>query len=188
MDTMPVSIYIGLVCIFRGFLCQECREFLTTFSISILVLVMAAYARSKDDRAVEHIQMIIRDMEELSQGSETSAGNPQIAPDRISYTTLMRAHISLGKAGFAERVESILCDLRQQESNPLAKPDERMYSVVLDAWDRSGDPNAHTRAEALILEMNDDFAAGNKLVQPTVICMNSRKSPRTFFSSLRLFL
>eukprot|EP00978_Attheya_sp_CCMP212_P049070 scaffold612007_cov130-Attheya_sp.AAC.1 len=136
-------------------------------------VVMAAYARSKDDRAVEHIQRIIHDMEELSQGSESSGGNPQIAPDRISYTTLMRAHISLGKAGFADRVESILRDLRQQESNPLAKPDERMYSVVLDAWDRSGDPNAHTRAEALVLQMNDDFVAGNKLVQPTVVCMNS---------------
>jgi hypothetical protein len=119
-------------------------------------------------------------MEELSQGSETSGVNPQIAPDRISYTTLMRAHISLGKAGFAERVESILRHLRQEESNSLAKPDAKMYSVVLDAWARSGDPNAHTRAEALVQQMNDDFAAGNMLVQPTIICMNSRKSHRIF--------
>jgi hypothetical protein len=123
-------------------------------------VVMNAYVRtSKDSGKVEEI---FKRMEEIAEQRQI----PSLFPDKISYTTLMRAWKAERKPGYLAKVENLLYSMESSEHVRM-HPDSVTYSVVLDALGKSGDNNAGVRGESILHRMRERGIAPNR------ICYNS---------------
>ncbi len=114
------------------------------------------------------------------------SGNVKIQPTSYSFATVISAWAKTrpdrdNKTANAERAQSILKrmndfrrsmsrsnDERDQEYGNQLYPDAVVYNAVLDAWARSRDPIAGTRAEELLLEMEQLQKQDGKLTPDTI--------------------
>ena len=108
------------------------------------------------------VQQIFHRMEELAKQFQI----PSLYPDKISYTTLMRAYKAEGKSGYAQKIETLLAAMESSDNDRI-HPDSITYSVVLDALGKCGDADAAARGEAVLRRMRDRGIAPNR------ICYNS---------------
>jgi pentatricopeptide repeat protein len=91
---------------------------------------------------------------------------PDLWPDNVSCTTLMRAWIHEAKPGFVTKVLGLL---REMEESPNVKlhPDLVTYAVVLDALAQSGEELAGEKGEAILDQMV------HRGLMPNRVCYNS---------------
>jgi pentatricopeptide repeat protein len=149
--------------------------------------VLNAWARRGTVEAARRAEQILERMEYLR-----TSGNVNIQPTAYSFATVISAW---AKAKFgreetgkenAERAQYILNrmnDYRRQiekieakeqgsgDSHSYAKeldPDVVVYNSVIDAWARSKDPIAGTRAEALLFEMEELYRLGGNIAPDTI--------------------
>ncbi|KAL9189384.1 hypothetical protein ACHAXT_009059 [Thalassiosira profunda] len=94
--------------------------------------------------------------------------NPDLRPDTISYTSLVRCWIDSGHANMADRAEEIVehTNRRYKEGFDECKPDVTLYNVAMDALAKSGQRDAAERAEALLNRMLDQYYAGESNLAP----------------------
>ena len=95
--------------------------------------------------------------------------------DKISFGTLMKAY---ARVGMAEEAELLLQDQMHlwettQDSN--LQPDRISFTTVIDAWSRSGRPEASDRSEKLLerLQQLADSTDENSHLQPDVVTFTS---------------
>lgn len=123
-------------------------------------VVMNAYVRTSRDSG--KVEEILKRMEEIAEQRQI----PTLFPDKISYTTLMRAWKAEGKPGYVAKIENLLHSMESSEHVRM-HPDSVTYSVVLDALGKSGDSNAGPRGEAILHRMRE------RGIVPNRICYNS---------------
>ncbi|KAL3907213.1 MAG: hypothetical protein SGILL_008961 [Bacillariaceae sp.] len=90
------------------------------------------------------IEKLMHRMEELSKQYNSAA----LAPDRISYASLIRVITDKKKDGFHLEIDEILTKIESSDQ-PSLHPDANIYSMVLDGYYQSGDPRAIEWAEKL---------------------------------------
>ena len=75
-----------------------------------------------------------------------------VAPNRITFNTVMNCIAKSNERGSAERAEAILNQMEElyEAGNDGARPDSVSYSTVLNAWARSSEPDAADRAETIL--------------------------------------
>lgn len=134
-------------------------------------VVMNAYVQTHE--GAEKVEEIFKRMEELAERFKI----PSLFPDKISYTTLMRAWKAEGKPGYAEKVENLLYSMESSE-HARVHPDSVTYSVVLDVLGKcaTGNDNNNNnnnnngvvaRGESILRRMRERGIAPNR------ICYNS---------------
>ena len=125
-------------------------------------VLLHGLAKSRRPDAARQAEALLQRMTELSE----SGINPWVAPDRISYSTVMEILSNRGGA----KVEAILLRCKSSAThNPALEPDRVMYNIVLGSYAMASDGNtrghqsnnsvsASQRAEALLrtMESNPD--------------------------------
>lgn len=109
-----------------------------------------------------------------------------ICPDRISYTTTIRAwantasvhhhHIDKPAVSIVQRAEDLLSTMERmyfEEGKEEMKPDEYTYATAVDAVGKSGESGAAQRAEAILRRMEEFHRAGKTQVKPTHVTYTS---------------
>jgi len=111
--------------------------------------LISCWAESKQPDASSRAQSIFDAAMEISESS-----NRPFKPDRTLHMSLMRAW---SKVGAASKVESIFLSMYEEYCSAGDKrlmPNTEMFNIMLDAWLRSGSPEAQHKAEILFDSMN----------------------------------
>jgi pentatricopeptide repeat protein len=112
----------------------------------------------------QRIQVVMKRMEQLANDCD----NPLLLPDRISYSSLIRALVKESEPGYIQQVEDAVC-MMEESSRPTMKPDLKTYTMVLDAYSRSRDPAALERAASMLERLKARFARGESTLRPDVV-------------------
>ena len=163
-------------------------------------LVLEAWSNSREAGRAQRADQVFQRLKHLHE----QTGDNGLKPDRVSYSSLMKAIVSERLPGFALRVRGLLDEMErhQDDDNVSTISDEVCYLCVLDAYAKDGDvgavekifrrmqkrnippyapcynavmnawaksrrPDAGNRAEALLMEMEDEFLAGHVKASPT---------------------
>lgn len=129
-----------------------------------------AWARSGDPRALQRAEAIVAEME-----SSTYARG---APDTSTWNSLMNLYTKSGDKNAPEKTQSILNKLEKEylDGTSSHRPQVLSYSAVLQAWAKSGRPEAPKEAEKVIVGMSQtkNGSDGKTLtMQPTSICYDA---------------
>ena len=129
-----------------------------------------AWARSGDPRALHRAEVIVAEME-----SSTYARG---APDTSTWNSLMNLYTKALDKNAAERTQSILNKLEREylDGTSSHRPQVLSYSAVVQAWAKSGRPEAPKEAEKVIAEMSrtKNGPGGKTLsILPTSICYDA---------------
>ena len=133
---------------------------------------MNAHACSGEEGSAKRVKEIFDRMIQLGQ----QHNNSEMLPDKVSFTTLMKAWIKEQAPGYADRVEQLLKQMSvayENEGNHALKPDVVSYGCAIDAWSKSGEPNAIFRAEGLLRQMERLAEKGDATLRPNDFCFNS---------------
>lgn len=129
-------------------------------------MVMDAYVKStRDAKYVEELYHIMLDMAEEYPGT---------APDKFTYTCLMKAWIQEGKPGFFERVEELLSRM-ERSPQKSSKPDQVTFGVVLDGLVQSGLKDAGNRASTIYRRMLDQGVEPNRVIFNSLISIRGKE-------------
>jgi pentatricopeptide repeat protein len=123
-------------------------------SWTIVISAWTRLARKNFNKCAEKADRLLRRMEELYQEGRTS-----VAPDVITYITVMNAHAADSKSpGNARKAQDILDEMNERylDGEDDMKVSTKSIKVVIDAWIKTNDPNAMDQAEA-VLEMYEDM-------------------------------
>mmetsp|Transcript_25010 Transcript_25010/g.28937 ORF Transcript_25010/g.28937 Transcript_25010/m.28937 type:complete len:694 (-) Transcript_25010:22-2103(-) len=143
-------------------------------------VVINAWARRRNNEGAQRAEHILERMEYLR-----TMGNVDVQPSTYSFATVISAWAkSKSHTEGAERAEYILArmiDFRKkiasseggEEYTKNLYPDTVVYNSCIDAWARSGDPRAATKAQAIFNEMEDEAQRGNAHVAPDAITYNT---------------
>jgi pentatricopeptide repeat protein len=78
-------------------------------------------------------------------------------PDLRTYSGILQHYSQLGTPATAERTEQILAYMKElAKTNPLLQPNVFAYTIVLNAWAGSGDPNATNRMWKVYEQIKSD--------------------------------
>jgi len=129
-----------------------------------------AWARSGDPRAVPRAEAIVAEME----SSDYTRGKP----DTSTWNSLMNLYTKSGDGGAPEKTQHILDRLERDylDGTSSFRPQVLSYSAVLQAWAKSGRPEAPKEAERVIMGMSQkkNGPDGKNLsMQPTSICYDA---------------
>lgn len=139
---------------------------------------MNAWARTGTVEGATRAEQILERMEYLR-----TQGNIKIQPTSYSFATVItawaKAKVGKNKTQNAERAQFILNrmnDFRRKigskdtdrEYASQLYPDSVVYNAVLDAWARSGEPIAGTRAEELLAQLEELSKQDDRLTPDTI--------------------
>ena len=103
------------------------------------------------------------------------SGRSELAPNTISYNTVISAYARSGEVGAERRAEALLRRMNElstledtREAFATCRPDSISYNTVINSWSRSRDPSAARRAEAILRHMERQYASGKSDVAPDV--------------------
>ena len=89
--------------------------------------------------------------------------DPNLAPNRILFNSLINAWAQSGEQGAAQRAEALLQKMHTMATatnNSTLFPDVFSFSSVLHAWAKSKEPIAASRAEAILQRMYEIDKSG----------------------------
>eukprot|EP00977_Amphora_coffeiformis_P013408 scaffold3505_cov170-Amphora_coffeaeformis.AAC.5 len=129
--------------------------------------VMTVFMKSKDRRAPQKIESILREMERLAKSEGWSC-----YPNTWTYTIVLEAWSNLRSIRGAERAEEILWGLQSHSETTRDKnirPCTYCYTTCINAWSKSGSPYAPEKATVLFDEMMRRFQLGDEKLKPSSI-------------------
>lgn len=153
--------------------------------------VLNAWARKGTREAARRAEEILERMEYLRAMGGGGSRNVKVRPTAYSFATVIhawaRAKFGRGEASGKENAERAQFILRRMvdfqkemetkeramssssmEYSKELEVDTVIYNSVLDAWARSKDPIAGTRAEELLFEMEEIQKTGGKAAPDTI--------------------
>lgn len=116
--------------------------------------------------------------------ARAAAGQDDVRPDVISYSSAMHAW---AKIGHAERAAQILDQMLQdyRSGNARAKPDVQCFNTVLGAFTRSRATDACLKAEAFLKRMQDEGIEPNVYSYTSVIAAFAKSTRKNRKESAR---
>lgn len=130
---------------------------------------MHAIGRSFRGGRSERAEAIMKQMNDLY----IKTGNEALLPDKVTYTSLLKAIMEDRVPGFAAKCKSILEKMELEYSsngNDKLKPDVYTYGTVMNAIAYEGYPED---CEALLDRMESLASKGDTDCYPNVICFNT---------------
>ena len=121
----------------------ELRPTVVTFGT-----VIHALAKSGSPALAKKAEGWLRRLQQLHD-----AGWPEVAPNTVVYTQVIRGWASVGQA---ERAEALLQEMYRDSvlhGNEKVLPSLWTFNTVLTAWSKSNDPQCVSHAETLLHEM-----------------------------------
>ncbi|GKY96329.1 hypothetical protein MPSEU_000592600 [Mayamaea pseudoterrestris] len=128
--------------------------------------VMEAWANlaQNDAQAVDYVEELLQQMKDNFHATSQ--------PNKLSYTTLMKALTRCKNVRAADRCLGILQEMWEstdQSLNSNARPDVYVYNIAILAWSQAAkrDAKAALQAEALYQDLKTRFDNGDELLEPT---------------------
>jgi hypothetical protein len=123
--------------------------------------------RSRNDND-NHVraEMLLSRMEEGSEGDH-------IAPDLVSYNTVLSAYMNSNSTTAATEAQELLQRMIEHDIDP----DLLSYTMCINALAKSKLEGSAQKAEDLLDILEKAFAEGNTKLKPDMICYNSSKFP-----------
>lgn len=146
---------------------------------SVFSIAIDAWVHSGDRKAASKSEEILKKMEQLYK-----LGNQDCQPNLYTYSLLIHAWEKSGESGSATRAEQILLAMEQQCLDDIAsygKPNTEvmcntvinMYNAVISAWAKSEEKESSSRAEQILLNMENRFAEGANFLKPNTVTYSS---------------
>lgn len=141
--------------------------------------MLSAWAKSGARGAPERAEAILRKMDELSKVDDF------VAPDNISFNTVLHAWARSNSKWAAKRAESILrhMDKLHEAGTSNIQPDTVTYSTCINAWARAAAYHTFNErdgisparnAEAILHRMEDVYQTGaNPRAKPNLLVYNT---------------
>jgi pentatricopeptide repeat protein len=131
--------------------------------------VLTAWSRSKENMAPERAHAILIHM--ISQFEE---GVADAKPDSHCWSSVISAYANRGDV---HRAESILMELYERfisSGDPNYLPHQYCFAAVINAWAKSGRPEAPQTAEAILQRMQDlAESTGESSLRPETVSFTS---------------
>ena len=105
---------------------------------------------------------------------EYASGNADMKPCKISYTAMIAVLAQTGTVAAAQQAEAMLDELEQlwnlTNHDPDYLPNAKTFASVLNAWAKSGSPNAVGVADRILHRMEDLYnRTGSDELKPNLI-------------------
>jgi pentatricopeptide repeat protein len=131
--------------------------------------ILTAWSRSKENMAPERAHALLIHM--ISQFDE---GVADAKPDSRCWASVISAYANRGDV---RRAESILMELYERfisSGDPNYLPHQYCFNAVINAWAKSGRPEAPQTAEAILQRMQDlAESTGESSLKPDTVSFNS---------------
>lgn len=146
--------------------------------------VLSAWARlGRADKA----EAILRDLEELEKRY------PSLAPDLVTYNTVMVAHLKTRDKSVA--LDNVLHGFDRMEKaakrNPDLHPNSFSYDVLLKAWAQSRHPNSAAKAVEALSLLRERWLAGDTTAKPSNryynIAINALAKSRDYLNARKAY-
>ncbi len=129
--------------------------------------VLTAWARSKEAQGPRRAYALLKHM-------VYEQGNVEAKPDAQHYATIISARASRGDVQLAEKVFLDQIETYQSTGDRDVLPTTFSFNAVINAWSKSGRPEAPHMAEAILQRMQDLAEAwGESTLVPDVVTFNS---------------
>ena len=138
-----------------------CRPNATSFAA-----VLSAYARSENESAPERAEALVALQCRYASQMATAEERDRVLPNVVTYTTVLDCWAKSNRHDAPLRAQAILQQMNEQvvgddndadnnnnNNNNIVTPNTLSYNAVLNAWARSGRPEAVERVEELWQEM-----------------------------------
>jgi hypothetical protein len=126
------------------------KESITNYAFNV---VLDFYSRAPGiSERRRRIETLMHQMEEWADRCD----DPELLPDRISYSSLIRAIVAEKEDGFATEIDNIVDEMESSQRAAML-PDASTYTLVLDGYLESGDQLAVEWAERLKKRMITKF-------------------------------
>jgi len=158
---------------------EECVAPPSTVSYNAL---LNAWSKSRSPDAPQRVESILREMIESYH-----AGNRDVRPDVVSFTTVIDTLAKSGQRGSGQRGLELLEEMEAMamaaassgdgdgdgDDDLSLRPNVFSYSACINAFAKSPDEDAPERAEELLTAMKDRYEKGDWRLRPTVVMYNS---------------
>jgi hypothetical protein len=133
-------------------------------------LVIDAYAKSRDFRAVNETQRLLATMEESYMN-----GNYLVMPDSCTYSTVIDTLSSIYKSGAGKKAETIVRRMEKLSKDYGGKtPSTAVYNALMNCYATRSDRKQDLhRLEAILRFMEGMSKAGNLRIKPNLITYNT---------------
>ena len=128
---------------------------------------MDAIARSQKNGRARRSEAVIQRMKDIN----LKTGNESVLPDKVTYTSLIKALHEDRIPGCSEKGKALLKMMEEAatKGNSRLKPDLFTYSTVLNALSYDGYPE---QCEELVDKMESEGLGGNIEIFPDIVCYN----------------
>lgn len=136
---------------------------------TVFNVLIHAWSRSKERGAAQNAEKIFQWME-----AQHRAGDDLVRPDEFSLCAVLNAWANQAEYGGAERAQHIWEHTDSVSSNELGfRPTIAMPNIVIKAIARSKDPDAVSKAERILLRLEEDYRSGKSFLRPDVTTYSS---------------
>mmetsp|Transcript_19520 Transcript_19520/g.23930 ORF Transcript_19520/g.23930 Transcript_19520/m.23930 type:complete len:508 (-) Transcript_19520:169-1692(-) len=136
-------------------------------------IVINAWSKSSHHDAAERAESTLEQMNDCnaSSSSKNTHDYDDIAPDKISYSSVIHAWSSSSDPDSASRAEAVLREMIKQGPNSNARPDTIAFTSVINNYAKYRQPQ---KAEAILREMLQLWEGGKNMdLTPDTIIFNA---------------
>jgi pentatricopeptide repeat protein len=132
-------------------------------------VVLDAYSKSRDVRAVVETDRLLSTMEKLYMD-----GNDQVMPDSFSYSTVIDTICSRMKNNAGDKAETIILRMEKLwKEHDGEEPSTIVYNALLNCYASSGESDDIQKLEATLHYMETMSQRGNSNMKPNRITYNT---------------
>ena len=152
---------------------------LTPDDIEYITSLILAWSRRWLPGGPSHLESLLKRVVD-----DMKAGNRDVSVSTTMYTAAIEAWGKSGADGRAERAQNIhdaLIHQYQESGNPLIAPSVLSFNTLMNAWAKSGEPDAPGRVEYVLTQMreckvDDSFLMPDAVTISTMLDAYSRSS------------
>ena len=131
-------------------------------------IVIDAYSKSSDIRAVKQTRRLLTTMQDLYMN-----GDDLVKPDSFSYSTVIDTMCTRLKNRATQEAESIVEQMEELSKHGCTRPSTAVYNSLMNCYATHGDKNDLNRLEMLLTFMEINSDQGNIHMKPNIITYNT---------------
>ena len=138
-------------------------------NVRVYTNLLHAWRKSKARRAPERCEAILETMHRLHE----SGVLPRCKPDTFAYTVLFHCWAESNRSDAVDHAERLFRKMKERFHQGYQRlcPDAIAYSNLLNIFTKGSE--THTRAEAILWEMVQDYLSGNQSAKPRIRNFNT---------------
>jgi len=133
-----------------------------------------------DDIALQQCKRLLEEMKQRASIVDDANQNAVVAPNTVTYDTIIHAYASRGRAREAEELLREMMKMASTTARGIVKPDVRSFNVVLNAWSKSDADEAEERFQQLLADMREFFSSSSTTAAAASTGSHTSKKRRRF--------